>query len=148
MNRLRRTRMTVLAALALGMALSTQVARATEMQDECGACHIAYPAALLPASSWQQIMRNLGKHFGTDASLDAATAQRIEAQLVKGAGDPRRLQVDATKPAPLRITEMRWFTREHREIPASRWRSPKVGSASRCEACHVNAAGGQFDDED
>jgi Dihaem cytochrome c len=148
MNALRRIRMTSVAALAVGMALAARVAPATELQDECGACHIAYPAALLPATSWQQIMRNLGKHFGTDASLDAATAQRIEAQLVKGADKPRLLQVDPAKPAPLRITEMRWFTREHREIPASRWRAPKIGSASRCEACHVNAAGGQFDDED
>ena len=144
MNALR----TLAIAWPIALLLATPAAQASELQDECGACHIAYPAALLPASSWQQIMGNLSKHFGTDASLDAATAQRIEAQLVKGAGKPRLLQVDPAKPAPLRITEMRWFTREHREIPASRWRSPKVGSAARCEACHVNAAAGEFDDED
>jgi hypothetical protein len=38
------------------------------------------PARLLPAASWQRLMANLPRHFGTDASLDAAThpaAQRL-----------------------------------------------------------------------
>ena len=39
------------------------------------ACHVAYPPGLLPAASWQRLMANLPRHFGTDASLDAATAQ-------------------------------------------------------------------------
>src|SRR5690606_37122372 len=43
-------------------------------QEECGACHLPYPPGLLPAASWQRIMQDLAHHFGTDASLDAATA--------------------------------------------------------------------------
>ena len=42
-------------------------------QQECAACHLAYPPGLLPAASWQRLMSNLPRHFGTDASLDAAT---------------------------------------------------------------------------
>ena len=38
---------------------------------ECGSCHVAYPAQLLPATSWQRLMKGLDKHFGTDASVDA-----------------------------------------------------------------------------
>ena len=44
---------------------------------ECGACHLAYPPALLPARSWQRLMAGLDTHFGSDASLDAATAQPL-----------------------------------------------------------------------
>ena len=46
-------------------------------QQECAACHLAYPPGLLPAASWQRLMGNLPKHFGTDASLDAATLQTL-----------------------------------------------------------------------
>src|SRR5574343_427448 len=46
-------------------------------QSECGSCHVAFPARGLPASSWQHLMGGLGKHFGTDASLDAATTKAI-----------------------------------------------------------------------
>jgi hypothetical protein len=134
--------------LAVLLLTFTAAAPAAELQDECGACHIVYPAKLLPAQSWQQVMGSLAKHFGTDASLDPAAAKRIEALLVQGAGQPRRMRLAPGQPAPLRITEMQWFLREHDEIPPSRWRSPKVRSASRCEACHVNAERGQFDDDD
>ena len=135
----------ILALLALPLATA---ATAAELQEECGACHIVYPAKLLPAASWQQIMGSLARHFGTDASLDAAVAKRIETLLVQGAGQPRRMRLAPGQPAPLRITEMPWFLHEHAGIPQSRWRSPKVRSAARCEACHVDAARGQFDDDE
>ena len=32
--------------------------------QECGSCHMAYPAGLLKAASWQQIMRGLKTHYG------------------------------------------------------------------------------------
>jgi len=48
-------------------------------QQECAACHLAYPPGLLPAASWQRPMGNLPKHFGTEASLDATTLQTLSA---------------------------------------------------------------------
>jgi hypothetical protein len=33
---------------------------------------------MLPAASWQRLMGNLPRHFGTDASLDAATTAAAE----------------------------------------------------------------------
>ena len=35
-------------------------------QQECAACHTAYPPGLLPAASWQRLMGGLGKHFGVE----------------------------------------------------------------------------------
>ena len=40
--------------------------------QECGSCHVAFAPGLLPAASWQRLMADLGRHFGSDASLDAA----------------------------------------------------------------------------
>jgi hypothetical protein len=126
-------------------------------REECGACHVAYPARLLPAADWSRIMRTLDRHFGTDASLDAASAARIEAYLLR-AGSTRtgstRVVASAAGtnwtvvPNLPRITTQRWFLREHDEIPASTWKDKRVGSAARCDACHVNAAQGKFDEHD
>lgn len=110
-------------------------------KSECASCHIAYPARLLPAESWRSLMGGLDKHFGTDASLDAATNAEILAFLEKNAS--RRKPEPATKPV-LRITETRWFINEHGEVPARTWKDPRVKSASNCAACHTQAESGNF----
>jgi len=109
-------------------------------KEECGSCHIAYPPRLLPASSWKQIMSSLDKHFGSDASVDQKTADHIAAFLERNAGRERASGTSTN----LRITRTRWFLREHHEVSARTWLSPKVKSASNCEACHIDAANGNF----
>lgn len=110
-------------------------------REECSACHIAYPARFLPAASWKEIIRALDKHFGADASVDAATAEKISRYLAAAAHPPSRTQVG---PLPLRITETRWFVHEHDEVSAKQWRNPKVKSAANCDACHQDAETGRF----
>lgn len=107
---------------------------------ECGACHVAYPAQLLPATSWQRLMKGLDKHFGTDASVDAATAAEIGAFLEKYAGSKRGIAGETT----LRVSETAWFQREHRKVDAATWKNPKVKSASNCAACHTAAEAGDY----
>ena len=108
--------------------------------SECSACHVAYPARYLPADSWRAIMAGLDKHFGSNASLDPATAREITAYLEKNASTRRH---HAGKPV-LRITETRWWRSEHREIAARHWKNPKVKSRADCEACHTTADKGDF----
>lgn len=110
-------------------------------QAECGSCHVAFPPRLLPAASWREMMSGLDRHFGTDASLDAPVAQEIGAFLEKHAS--KRKQDPADKPL-LRITETRWFVREHDEVPAGIWKNPQVKSAANCAACHTLAEQGDY----
>ena len=112
-------------------------------QQECGACHVAYPPGLLPAPSWRRIAGDLAHHFGTDASLDAATTQRIAAWLAANAGTSRRA---SEEPPQDRITRSAWFVRTHDEVPSAAWRSPAVKTAANCAACHPRAATGDFDE--
>src|SRR5665647_202364 len=112
--------------------------------SECSACHIAYPARYLPAESWRAIMSGLDKHFGSNASLDAASAKEITAYLEKNAST-RKNKVSA-KPV-LRITETRWFKSEHREVAARHWKNPKVKSRANCGACHTTADKGDFSED-
>jgi len=122
-------------------------------RDECGSCHLAYPAAMLPKRSWSRIMGDLKNHFGADASVDAATAEHISRYLLANAGDAggqrygakllRGLSPDS---APLRITELPKWVREHRKISDAEWRSQKIGSKANCAACHADAERGYFEE--
>lgn len=142
------------AAFAAALALCAGVAQAGERgsravpllpayQDECGTCHAPYPPGLLPASSWQRVMGTLSRHYGTDASLNPATAQQLAAWLAANAGTARR-----TREAPPedRITRSSWFVREHDEVAAATWRSAAVKSPANCGACHTQANQGDFDE--
>ncbi|MBE0615063.1 MAG: diheme cytochrome c [Burkholderiales bacterium] len=111
---------------------------------ECGSCHIAYQPNLLPASAWRRIMAGLDKHFGTDASLDAASSAEIGAFLERNAGSGKRA---ASVPASLRITDTRWFVRKHDEVPRAAWKNPQVKTAANCSACHSGAERGDFDED-
>jgi hypothetical protein len=121
---------------------------AQHYQKECGDCHMAYPARLLPAPSWRALMSGLERHFGVDASLDARTAQVVGQYLEQNAGSERRLVrpgAPVAGSAPLlRISDADWFRREHREVPATTWKSNAIGSVSNCAACHTDAAQGRF----
>jgi len=107
---------------------------------ECGSCHVAYPPRLLPPASWQQLMQGLDKHFGSDASLDAKASEEISRYLAANAGHR-----EAPPGAEPRITETRWFHKEHdKEVPAALWKSAAVKSPANCAACHTRAEEGDY----
>ncbi|MEW5771318.1 MAG: diheme cytochrome c [Pseudomonadota bacterium] len=108
-------------------------------REECGSCHVAYPPQLLPAASWRQLMANLERHFGTDASLDPARRQVLLDHALRHAG---RQRVDPA--APLSISKSPWFVHEHDELGAAVWRRPAVKSPANCQACHSRAEQGDF----
>lgn len=110
---------------------------------ECAACHIAYPPDMLPASSWQRLLRNLPQHFGTDASLDAATVQELSQWLSAHAASPRRV---GEAPPQDRVTRSAWFARQHDEVRPATWKLPAVKSPANCAACHTQADQGDFDE--
>jgi mono/diheme cytochrome c family protein len=113
--------------------------------EECGACHVAYPPSLLPARSWQRVMTGLDRHYGTDATLDAAALGQLDAWLQAHAGTYKRV---TSEPPEDRITRSAWFERKHRGIDAATWKLPDVQSAANCAACHGDAAQGRFDDDE
>jgi len=112
-----------------------------QYQQECGACHLAYPPGLLPAASWQHLMAGLSRHFGTDASLDAPTTQAVTGWLVANAGTYRKVR---EAPAQDRISRADWFVREHREVTPAVWQRASIKSAGNCPACHAKADIGSF----
>jgi len=126
----------------------------TVVKAECGSCHLAFAPSMLPASSWSRMMGDLKNHFGDDASVDAATADKITRYLTENAGDTggqrygRKLLSGVTaQNAPLRITELPKWVRDHREVSAAEWKKKDVGSKANCVACHADAERGYYEDE-
>lgn len=113
--------------------------------EECGACHVPYPARGLAAADWAQLMGRLERHFGSDASLEPALAEEIGAWLQSNAG---RGPAQAATAEPPRLTRAAWFRREHDELPQRSWAATEVKSAANCGACHRGAAEGRYSEHD
>jgi Dihaem cytochrome c len=127
---------------ATSMAGGSHVYTATDAvwKEECGACHVAYPPQLLSAASWRALMDGLDRHFETDASLDVRTARHITAFLERSAS----VNEARTDQVASRITETRWFRKEHDEVPAATWNRPDMRSRANCGACHTRAEDGDY----
>jgi hypothetical protein len=120
--------------------------------EECGGCHLAYPPGLLPAASWKILLNQLGDHFGDNAELAEQDRAAILDYLQTNSADKssHRLSNKIMKSlsgeqTPMRITEVPYIKREHRELPPRIINTnSKVGSLSNCSACHTDAANGSF----
>jgi len=127
-----------------------------DYKHECSACHMLYPASLLPARSWKHVMSQLDHHFGENAELSPDSRMEITKYLMKHAGDQgrnyfgRRINRSIPKnSAPMRITETGYFLRTHREVPSRDvGPNPKVRSFSNCIACHHGAERDSFDEDE
>jgi hypothetical protein len=133
-------------ALAAGSAHADSVANSSlsAHTQECGACHMAYQPGLLPAASWQRLLANLPKHFGADASVDAATLATLKPWFEANAGSFKKVARNPVAPPDDRITRSAWFEREHREVTANVWKRPAIHSPANCSACHAGADKGNF----
>jgi len=120
---------------------------------ECGSCHMAFPAGLLPAESWHKIMLGLEEHFDDNAEIDSETGIYISNYLQQNALKRNetsrfsRMLRNIGDMAPLRISELPYFISEHNEIPKKMVvDNVEVGSFSKCESCHKDATEGVFDE--
>ncbi|MBK6983015.1 MAG: diheme cytochrome c [Betaproteobacteria bacterium] len=151
-NTLRLAAMYAIAAACLAHSFSAHADGGKRVPDhpawkqECGSCHVAYPPRLLSADSWRAVMAGLDRHFGADASLEPAARDDILAFLERNAG---RRDTSAGGRPLLRVTQTRWFVKEHRdEVPAEVLRRPDVKSFANCGACHSGADRGVYAERD
>jgi len=122
-------------------------------RSECSDCHLAYHPVLLPARSWRELLHTQNEHFDEDLGLDAETIAEIENFLMENASEsklnePAR-KINASTPAdktPLRIIETAYWLKKHKKIKPLYWKDERVGSKGNCEACHLDAKQGTFED--
>ncbi|MBI4938675.1 MAG: cytochrome b/b6 domain-containing protein [Nitrosomonadales bacterium] len=133
--------------------VGTKLPDNAQWREECGSCHLAFHPSLLPARSWQRMMAEQEKHFGTDLALDESTSKALLDFMVNNAAEKSAREAavkinSSIKPedAPLRITETPYWVKKHQDIAESDWRSAKVKSKVNCGACHQDAEAGTFED--
>lgn len=113
---------------------------------ECGDCHVPFHPSLRGEHPWGTIMAGLSDHFGEDASLNETVTAQLSAYLKANAAehfDTRAANVFRA-PEPLKITETKFWTFRHADMPAAVFQQKNVGTKSNCEACHGDARQGLF----
>ena len=122
-------------------------------QEECGGCHTLHHPSLLPQRSWQTMLERQQDHFEEDLSLDRETIIQMQHFLTHFAAEQARSEAAWKIPqsipptdAPLRITETGYWKRKHASINSEIWHLPSVNGKLNCDACHLDAAEGYFQD--
>lgn len=120
---------------------------------ECGSCHLAFHPTLLPARSWDALLDGQANHFGDDLALDPATVAELREFARRNAAESAQTEaawkINRFIPAretPLRITETGYWKRKHRDIADDVWQAPAVHAKANCDACHLDAERGTFED--
>ena len=121
--------------------------------EQCGACHLAFPPSLAPASTWNGILADLQHHFGADASLSPEMITHIRSWLDANAAAhwdslPSNLLRVPAATGSLRITDTPGWRRRHRGIAGTVFTANPVYRRSNCEACHADATVGRFAPQD
>ena len=124
-------------------------------KNECGSCHFAYPAGLLPSSAWNKMMSNLSNHFGDDASVDEKTFQTLASYLNENSAEKsmnykrsRKIVENLNGVIPDSISKMPYMKKKHKEIKENLITQKEVKGLFNCTACHKNAEKGIFSEED
>ena len=122
-------------------------------RTECSDCHLAYYPVLLPARSWVELLRTQSNHFDEDLDLDDETLLEIQNFLVKNASESKLNEpahkINASTPkneTPLRVIETKYWLKKHKNIKDIYWKDERVGNKGNCEACHLDAKQGSFED--
>lgn len=122
-------------------------------KQECSSCHFLYLPGLLPARSWQEIIKNNDKHFGENLALDDKDSREIVSYLMKFSAErtstewAKKILDGIGAGTLLRITETPYIKRKHRELRPEIFKRPSIGSFSNCGACHPGGANGDFEED-
>jgi len=121
--------------------------------ENCGACHFAYQPGLLPSGSWDKILKGLADHFGEALDLDQESMNAIDDYLKIHAADNSSAKLSGKiiksigSQTPLRITQVPYIQKKHREIEPRVFERESIGSFSNCAGCHTTAEKGIYDDD-
>lgn len=123
---------------------------------ECGSCHFAYQAGLLPANAWDKMMKNLENHFDTDASLTPDDFVSISNYLNSNSAEKnmdykrssRIVNSLKGKDIPNSISQTPYMIEKHNEIKPHLITQKEVKGIFNCVACHTTADKGIYSERD
>ncbi len=133
--------------------IGTQLAQDPTWQEECADCHLAYHPSLLPARSWNRLLRGQSDHFGEDLGLDEDTLAALWRFAAANSADKRLTEparkIESSLSAGrtlLRVTRTPYWKRKHAGISKRVWERADISGRGNCAACHRDAQSGTFED--
>jgi hypothetical protein len=123
-------------------------------REACGECHLAYQPELLPSASWLKILNQLDDHFGEEIEVDLDKIKTISDYLKTNGAEnssskrSKKIMRSLGNHSPMRITVIPYIRREHHELDPAIFKRESIGSMANCEACHITAEKGIYDDDD
>jgi len=123
-------------------------------REACGECHLAYQPELMPSGSWQKILNQLDDHFGEEIEFDPDTIKILSEYLKKNSAEislskrSKKIMRSLGNQVPMRITDIPYIRKEHHELDPAIFKRKSIGSMANCEACHITADKGIYDDDD
>ncbi len=119
-------------------------------QQECGDCHHAFHPSLRTRSTWASMLETLDDHFGEDASLEGETKAEIARYLLANSASAfdteAANEIGRHDTSSLRVTDTPFWQLRHKRFSAEDYSHPSVGSKINCNACHLDAGAGRYDD--
>ena len=123
---------------------------------ECGSCHFAYQPGLLPSSSWNKIMSNLGNHYNNDASISATNLQTLTKYLNDNSAEKNMQYKRSNKivsslaknQIPDSISTTPYMIKKHEDIRKDLITQNEVKGLFNCIACHKTADKGIYGERD
>lgn len=122
-------------------------------RSDCGECHFAFHPTLLPERSWRLLFEQQHEHFGEDLDLDEDrlaglldfhTRYSAESELTEFSR--KILFYTPADQTPLRITKTHYWVKKHKNIDEEVWKHKKVKIKGNCNACHLDADEGTYED--
>ncbi len=124
------------------------------LYEECGDCHIVFPAYLLPKRAWNAIMDTPEDHFGDELDLEPEDSKTIREYLVKNSGENSTREAAVkilfsikNKKDIISIVNTPYWKDTHRHIPKRVFKLKEIDSKYSCDACHPDIVKGNIDDD-
>lgn len=122
------------------------------VKKECGSCHMVFNPEMLPAKSWEILLRGLKNHFGKEIGLDEATTSKLQSYFAGRSSDMSGSQngrafmegIDREAP-PLRIIDTPHFKNKHQSIADNVWSREGIKAKNNCASCHAGALKGDYE---
>ncbi len=121
-------------------------------RTNCADCHLPYHPSLLPARSWNRLLREQSAHFEEDLYLDGEVVLELLEFAVANAAErgvsEAAWRIDhsiAPDQVPLRISDTDYWREAHAEVDEAYFEREPVNGRFDCAACHLDADSGRFD---
>ncbi len=128
-----------------------ELARSEAWVANCGECHLAYHPSLLPARSWNRLLKEQENHFLEDLALDEEVVLELlefaVAHAAERGASEAAWRIDRSigpDEAPLRISATEHWREAHEGLDEALFKREPVNGRFDCAACHQDAKAGTF----